>query len=154
MNLNSSAASLLLCRCGVLLLALCAWPAFAQAATEVSTPGLSVTTMLQSLFGLLLIVALLFGAAYLARRLNGGRGFGQHGPLKIVGALMISPRERIVLVEIDDTWVMIGVVPGQIKTLHTLPKGTLPAAESDHKPFGVWLKQMTQAKTPGKNETV
>ena len=57
---------------------------------------------------------------------------------------MISVRERIVLVEVEDTWIVIGIVPGQIKTLLTLPKGEIPATDSDEKPFGQWLKQMTE----------
>jgi flagellar protein FliO/FliZ len=38
---------------------------------------------------------------------------------------MIGNRERIVLVEVADTWIVVGLVPGQIRTLHTLPKGEL-----------------------------
>jgi flagellar protein FliO/FliZ len=30
-----------------------------------------------------------------------------------------------VLVEVGDTWIVVGLVPGQIRTLHTLPKGEL-----------------------------
>jgi flagellar protein FliO/FliZ len=41
---------------------------------------------------------------------------------------MIGTRERIVLVEIGDTWIVVGLVPGQIRTLHTLPKGELKPA--------------------------
>ena len=101
------------------------------------------------LLGLLLIVGLLFFGAYFLRKLNGGRSFGNTGPLRIVGGLMISTRERIILVEVDDTWIVIGVVPGQIKTLHTLPKGVLPAEKTGEKPFSQWLKQMAERK----NET-
>ena len=102
--------------------------------------------MLQTLLSLLLIIGILFAGAYLLRRFNGGRGFGHSGPMQIVGGLMISPRERIVLVEIGDTWVVIGIVPGQIKTLHTLPKGELPTPGGRDKPFGQWLKQVVERK--------
>ena len=37
-----------------------------------------------------------------------------------------------------------GSLPGQIKTLHTLPKGELPATPGVTKPFGQWLKQMSE----------
>ena len=102
--------------------------------------------MLQMVLGLALIIGLLFLGAYLLRRLNGGKPFGNTGPLRIVGGLMISPRERIVLLEVNDTWVVVGIVPGQIKTLHTLPKGELsPDKEGEYR-FGHWLKQMTERK--------
>lgn len=106
--------------------------------------------MVQMLLGLMLIVALLFGGAYLLRKLNGGRSFGHSGPLKIVGGLMISARERIVLIEVGNEWIVVGVVPGQIKTLHTLPKGELPTEDTGDKPFVHWLKQMTERNNANK----
>ena len=108
------------------------------------TPGVSTGSMLQTGLSLLFVIGLLFLAAYLLRRFGSGYGFGKTGPMKIVGGLMISARERIVLVEVGDTWIVVGIVPGQIKTLHTLPKGELPVANNMEKPFGQWLKQMTE----------
>ena len=46
------------------------------------------------------------------------------GVMKIVGGVALGPRERIVLVEVGETWLVIGIVPGQIRTLHQLPKGS------------------------------
>ena len=107
-------------------------------------PGVSSVAILQMLFGLAVIIGVLFAGAYLLRRLNGGQAFGHNGPMKIIGGLMISTRERIMLVEIGDTWLIVGVVPGQIKTLHTLPKGELPVDSGNEKPFGQWLKQFSE----------
>lgn len=122
---------------------------FAQA-TAAEAPGVSGAAILQMLLGLMLIIGFLFVGAYFLRKLNGGKSFGNTGPMKIVGGLMLSTRERIVLVEVGDTWVVVGIVPGQIKTLHTLPKGELPATNSSDKPFGQWLKQMTERKNEKK----
>jgi flagellar protein FliO/FliZ len=113
-------------------------------------PGLSLATMLQSVLGLALVIAVLFLAAYFLRRLNGGRGFGSNGPMRVVGGLIIGSRERIVLVEIGDTWLVVGLVPGQIRTLHTLPKGELPAAGDGEKPFSQWLKQVAERRNEGR----
>ena len=122
--------------------ALLSMPVFAQSPV-VETPGVSGVAMLQMLLGLALIICILFFGAYFLRKLNGGRSFGNTGPLRVVGGLMLSARERIVLVEIDDTWIVVGIVPGQIKTLHTLPKGELPPVKNNEIPFGQWLKQIT-----------
>ena len=100
--------------------------------------------ILQMLLGLVLIIGILFFGAYALRKLNGGKGFGNSGPLRVIGGLMVGPRERIVMIEVGESWIVIGIVPGQIKTLHTLPKGELPAAQSGTKPFGQWLKQMNE----------
>ncbi|WP_153109242.1 flagellar biosynthetic protein FliO [Propionivibrio limicola] len=120
-------------------------PALAQT-NVVETPGVSASAIAQMLLGLGLIVAVLFVGAYFMRQLNGGRAFGHTGPLKIVGGLMIGTRERIVLLEVENTWIVVGIVPGQIKTLHTLPKGELPPGEKGEMPFGKWLKQMSERK--------
>ena len=114
--------------------------------TAVETPGVSGSAILQMLLGLTLIIGLLFAGAYLLRKLNGGRSFGHTGPMRIVGGLMISARERIVLLEVGDEWIVIGIVPGQIKTLHTLPKGEIPNAGAGEKPFSQWLKQISERK--------
>ena len=90
------------------------------------SPVASGAAFLQMFAGLAAIVGLLLGTAFLLRKLNGGRAFGQSGPMRIVGQLMISTRERVVLLEVGDQWIVVGVVPGQIKTLHTLPKGVMP----------------------------
>ncbi len=120
--------------------------ALAQSAAVPDTPGIPGGAMLQMLLGLALIIGLLFLGAYLLRRLNGGKSFGNTGPMRIVGGLMISPRERIVLLEVNETWVIVGIVPGQIKTLHTLPKGEIPSDRDGENRFGSWLKLMTERK--------
>ena len=116
---------------------------FAQAAIAES-PGVSNSAILQMLLGLTVILGVLFSGAYLLRRLNGGNNFGNNGAMKVVGGLMISARERIVLIEVGESWIVVGIVPGQIKTLHTLPKGTLPSPVNTEMPFGQWLKQITE----------
>ena len=80
-----------------LLLPLTAW------AGDAANPGIPAGTYVQAMLALLLIVGLLFGTAWLARKLSGGKGFGQGG-MKIVGGVALGPRERIVLVEVGETW--------------------------------------------------
>ena len=108
------------------------------------SPGVSGSAIGQMILGLALIIGLLFFGAFALRKLNGGRGFGQTGPLRIVGGLMIGPRERIVMIEAGDSWIVIGIVPGQIRTLHTMPKGETPVAPDTITPFGHWLKKMSE----------
>jgi high-affinity Fe2+/Pb2+ permease len=61
-----------------LLCASFAGPALAQAASDLA--GLSATTLLQTLLALAVVIGLLFLAAFLLRKLNGGRGFGSTAP--------------------------------------------------------------------------
>lgn len=122
--------------------------ALAQAAAT-ELPGVSSGAILQTVLGLGVILALLFALAFFVRKYSGGRGFGGHGPMRIVGGLMLGARERIVLIEIGDTWLLVGMTPGQMRTLHTMPKGELPAPTGHENPFGKLLKQMIDGKHEG-----
>lgn len=110
-------------------------------AAEASSASIGTGTFLQAGLALVMIVSVLFGLAWLARKANGGKGFGQGG-MKIVGGVALGPRERIVLIEVGEEWLVIGIVPGQIRTLHRLAKGSPPAADSSQpdNPFTQWLK--------------
>lgn len=128
-------------------------PSWALADTS-AVPGISAGTIVQTLLALLVIVGLLAGTAWFARKVAGGRGFGQGG-MKTLGGITLGPRERIVLVEVGDTWLVIGIVPGQIRTLHTMAKGTFidnANGGSADQPFAQWLKQIVERPNgPKKN---
>lgn len=76
---------------------------------------------MQIILSLLLVLAAIVLVAWLLKRMNTAQQGSGH-LLKMLGSISIGQRERIVLVEIDKTWLVIGVGPGQIRTLHTLPK--------------------------------
>lgn len=99
------------------------------------------------MLALALIIGLLLGATWLARKVSGGKGFG-HGGMQVIGGIALGPRERIVLVEVGDTWLVIGIVPGQIRTLHQLPKGELPngLAGGPEASFAHWLKTVAERR--------
>jgi flagellar protein FliO/FliZ len=120
-------------------------PFSALAAEAAAGPGVTLATYAQAGLALALIVGLLVGTAWLLRKVSGGQGFGQ-GNMKIIGGVALGPRERIVLVEVGEDWLVIGIVPGQIRTLHHLPKGTALANEPNNieKPFAHWLKAIAE----------
>lgn len=125
-----------------LLLPLSAW------ANETTSPNVGSGTFVQAGLALALIVSVLFGLAWLARKLNGGKGFGQGG-MKIVGGVALGPRERIILIEVGDEWLVIGIVPGQIRTLHRLAKGATVGTSAEvnaDSPFSQWLKSVTDRR--------
>ena len=111
--------------------------------------------MLQVLLGLGLVLAAVAGSAWLLRRFSPGQ-IGAGGAVKIIGGVALGPKERLVLVEIGGTWLVLGVAPGQVNTLHTLAKppegGALavevPSGEGGHS-FSTWLKQAMQGRKLG-----
>ncbi len=89
-------------------------------AAENSTDEISNSVYLQAFFSLLFILGILFVAAWVLRKISGSRVFGNQ-KLKIIGGVSVSPREKIILLQIADKCLVVGVVPGQIRTLHQLP---------------------------------
>lgn len=117
-------------------------------AAEAVAPGISAGTYVQAGLALALIVSLLAGAAWLARKVSGGKGFGLGG-MRVIGGVALGPRERIVLLEVGEEWLVVGIVPGQIRTLHRLAKGELPAAEAaGPRSFAQWLHSVGERRTP------
>jgi flagellar protein FliO/FliZ len=114
----------------------------------------SLGGMLQVLLGLGLVLAAVAGSAWLLRRFSPGQ-IGAGGAVKVIGGVALGPKERLVLVEIGETWLVLGVAPGQVNTLHTLakPEGgpftpDAPSGLGEHG-FSTWLKQAMQGRKLG-----
>lgn len=80
--------------------------------------------MVSIALSLVLVLALFVLAAWLAKRYL--PQIGKTGPVKIIGSTMLGAREKIVVVEVQETWLVLGVGGGQVRTLHTLPKPQQP----------------------------
>ena len=77
-------------------------------------------SMLTVLLSLVLILGGFVAVAWFARRYL--PGMGAQGAVKVVGTTPVGTRERVVVVEVDDTWLLLGVGGGNVRLLHTLPK--------------------------------
>lgn len=87
------------------------------------------SALLRVIVGLVLVLAAILAAAWLARRAGLTPRGGGH-LLRQVASLPIGPRQSIVVVEVENTWLVVGVSPNQLDTLHTLPAGQLPEAST------------------------
>lgn len=68
---------------------------------------------------MVLVLLLIFICAWLARRFGLQRAVS--GPwVKVVGATTVGQRERVVVVEVAGTWLVLGVAPGRVNALHTI----------------------------------
>ena len=71
------------------------------------------------------VVALIPLALWLLKRTPLGAAAGRSGGMRVVSALPLAPNQRLVTVEVGQgehrQWLVLGVTPGSIRTLHTLP---------------------------------
>ena len=125
-----------------------AWNACAEMAHPVATPPAPIVTagsLLQVGASLVLVLAAVAAVAWLMKRLNPHQT-ASGGAVRVVSATAVGQRERVVLVEVDATWLVIGVAPGHVTSLHSMAKPAVPisnvpnSSSSDNK-FAGWLKQ-------------
>ncbi|MCE1115833.1 MULTISPECIES: flagellar biosynthetic protein FliO [Pseudomonas] len=89
------------------------------AAAPASVPGGLGAQLAQMVFGLLLVVGLIFFLAWLLRRMQGNAQRGAQ-VIEIVGSRAIGPRDRLLLVQVGKEQILIGHTPGSIEALHVL----------------------------------
>lgn len=92
-----------------------------------AAPSLGFGAVLQTLVGLVVVIGLVFGCAWLARRF-GFQPVRRGGPLKVVASVAVGGKESATIVEVGDTWLVLGVAPGNVRLLHTLPAGSAAAS--------------------------
>ena len=121
------------------------------AAGPVTMPAGSTTgSLLQTLFALVAVLAVLAGLAWFLKR-YGPKAGASGANLRIVGSLSLGGRERLLVVEVGSQWIVVGASPGRVNALATMPRqdgadGAAPAATlATHGPaansFADWLKQ-------------
>jgi flagellar protein FliO/FliZ len=80
----------------------------------------------QMLFGLALVLGILAASVWLLKRFSSPiRGSGL---LRILGITAVGPREKVVLLEVGEKIIMLGVTPNNVRTLHVFERGELPLA--------------------------
>ena len=84
-------------------------------ATEAVTYG----SIAQMILGLAVVLVILIGGALLIRRL-GKFPVAADSPLKVITGLSLSPRDRLVVVQVGEKQLLLGLSPGRIQTLHVL----------------------------------
>jgi flagellar protein FliO/FliZ len=116
-----------------------------------------------SLLGFAAVIALIPLALWLLKRTPVG-GAAAHGVLRVVAMLPISTNQRLLAVEVGSgeqrRWLVLGVSPAGIHTLHTMePPADAPAgAAVPAAPFAQWLSRLqspagaASAPAPGSND--
>lgn len=126
-----------------------AWAGAANAAPATTLPASPAMGGLQVLLGLVVVLGLMMGGVWLLKRFAPASRTGS-APIRVVGGVSVGGRERVMVVEVADQWIVVGVAPGRVNALSTLPRQESQLAASgvagtsgttSDGNFSHWLKQ-------------
>jgi len=125
-------------------------PSLACGAAEPAVQASSTFgSLIQVVLALFLVLGAIAASAWLLRRF-GPTQMGPGGALRVLGGVMVGQRERLMLVEVGDTWLIVGVAPGSVTAVHSMPRP--PQSEQQvqamvQQPgFADWLKSAWQKR--------
>ncbi|EIK93512.1 flagellar protein FliO [Pseudomonas sp. M47T1] len=87
----------------------------------------------QLMLGLLLVIGLIFALAWVLRRVQQATPHGGQ-VIELLGSRALGPRDRLVLVQVGNEQILLGLSPGRIAPLHVMqqpiqmPAKTKPAS--------------------------
>lgn len=83
---------------------------------------LGTKNMFQVIFALLVVLALIFFASYIIKRLNGDAQ-QPNSLLKVISFYPLGPKHKIVLVQVNEIHLLIGMGPDGLNCLHKFSEG-------------------------------
>ncbi len=121
---------------------LAAEPVATAAAAPAAGSGVA-GQLAQLVLGLLLVLGLIFFLAWLLRRVQQAGPAGKGQVIDIVGTRALGPRDRLVLVQVGNEQILLGLSPGTITALHVLKEPVqVPSAEQASPEFAQRLMEL------------
>lgn len=134
-----------------------------QQAFATTAPATPTVSLFKTIFGLAVVLGVMAALAWFAKRMTGRQG-NSHSVARIVGGVSVGSRERVVVVEVGNRWLVVGVAADQVNAIANLGKedgatlsvltnntelkdGTqaalqqMPSLLQNGQSFAVWLKQ-------------
>ena len=94
--------------------------AMASAPAAAAAPSSSAfMQLIQVVLALVFVLALIVSAAWAMRKFSLVPGSVGGNRLRVVSGAMVGPKERVVIVEMDNTWLVVGVTSQSVNLLHT-----------------------------------
>lgn len=103
------------------------------------------TSAFQLVFGLAVVIALMVASLWLLKRLSAPRSTAA-GLMRVIAGTAVGARERVVVLEVGGTWLVLGVAPGRVTALAEMPRGEAPAAAPAGGEFVGRLRQMIERR--------
>ncbi|MBC8995786.1 flagellar biosynthetic protein FliO [Pseudomonas sp. N40(2020)] len=102
---------------------LAAEPVASAAAPAATAPMVSsgvAGQLTQLVLGLLVVLGLIFFLAWLLRRVQQAGPAGKGQVIELIGSRALGPRDRLMLVQVGNEQILLGLSPGTITALHVL----------------------------------
>jgi len=97
----------------------------------------------QLVLGLLLVLGLIFFLAWLLRRVQQAGPAGKGQVIELIGSRALGPRDRLVLVQVGNEQILLGLTPGTISALHVLKEPVqVPGTEQATPEFAQRLMEL------------
>lgn len=101
----------------------------ANQSAQIASSGnpMSFSYVMQILISFLVVIGFILFIAWFMKR-TGRLGYGSGQIIKIKSSISLGMREKILIIEVANENIVVGVAPGQIRTLHVLANGV----ETEH----------------------
>jgi flagellar protein FliO/FliZ len=101
--------------------------------------------------GLLGVLALIFGLAWLVRKVGPG-AFAGGQSMRVVSVLGVGPREKVLLVDVGGHQILLGVAPGRVTHLRDFEEPVIDENSAPGGEFSAKLKHLLrQGSAPDKD---
>lgn len=119
-----------------------AWGAAPPVSAPVTVTYSPAGQIIKMAIGLVIVLVMIFLLAWLARNYMGFNP-SSNTSLKPLAGVLVGQKERVVLMQVGERQILIGVAPGQINLLHVIEKGdeVTVAVENSLSPFAEKLKR-------------
>ena len=91
----------------------------------------SLMNMLNMVMGLVVVVALILGLAWVLKK-YGRLPVNNQVEMKVLGGLSLGTREKAVLVQVEGKRLLLGVAPGRVNTLHVMGEDSSEFSQTLH----------------------
>ncbi len=104
---------------------------------------MGIASLVQLTLGMIVVLMLIVGIAWLLKR-TGRFQTAAGADLRVLGGLSMGARERVVLLQVGETQLLVGVTPGSVTPLHVLstPVETAPSKGADAAGFAGHLNRL------------
>ncbi|TRW48816.1 flagellar biosynthetic protein FliO [Aliidiomarina halalkaliphila] len=100
---------------------------------------------------LILTILVILACAWMFKRFGQGYSGQQQIPMRVLSVLNVGPKEKVVVVQVDDQRLILGVAPGSVTALSELspanPEEIQQTRSAPPSPFARLLKSRQEGKS-------